>query len=271
VASPGRIGGFDAAGASPQTPGRTLVSSSHALAFAQWLSHKSRALERSPTRLRKRRRPLGCTPNHRGRRPRSLDKRQRRPSSRTYADSVPGRRRPPLRNEDLDSGRRSPPQGVALPADGTDSASTRDRRGTVVQAFSHAVAAIYRPATPGCGRLGTHREHTRNGRRARAQGEAPASQQRISSWRAGSTDRSLLGWAGRPDALLRPAPLRTGRARFRASGSSRPVKVRWRNAVRSAHEVGASRPRVRSPRRWSRRLTCPLVLASSSSSLRRLT
>ena len=29
-------------------------------------------------------------------------------------------------------------------------------------------------------------------------------------------------WPGRPGALLRPAPLRTGRARFRASGSSKP-------------------------------------------------
>ena len=62
-------------------------------------------------------------------------------------NSVPGRRRPPLRNENLDSGKRSPPQGVALPAEGAHSASTRDRRGTVVQAFSHAVAAIYRPAS----------------------------------------------------------------------------------------------------------------------------
>jgi len=42
------------------------------------------------------------------------------------------------------------------------------------------------------------------------------------------------------------------------------VKVRWRDVVRSAHETGASRPRVRSPRPWSRRLTCPLVPASSS-------
>jgi hypothetical protein len=65
------------------------------------------------------------------------------------SDSVPGRRRPPLRNENLDSGTRSPPQGVALPAEGADSASTRDRRGTVVEAFSHAVAAIYRPASGG--------------------------------------------------------------------------------------------------------------------------
>jgi hypothetical protein len=32
-------------------------------------------------------------------------------------------------------------------------------------------------------------------------------------------------WPGRPDALLRPAPLRTGRARFHASGSSKPVGV----------------------------------------------
>ena len=41
----------------------------------------------------------------------------------------------------------APLQGVALPAEGADSASTRDRRGTVVEAFSYAVAAIYRPAT----------------------------------------------------------------------------------------------------------------------------
>jgi hypothetical protein len=43
------------------------------------------------------------------------------------------------------SRRRHPPRGVALPAEGADSASTRDRRGTVVRASSHPVAAIYRP------------------------------------------------------------------------------------------------------------------------------
>jgi hypothetical protein len=56
-------------------------------------------------------------------------------SETALCDSVPGRRRPPLRNENLDSGTRSPPQGVALPAEGADSASTRDRRGTVVRHF----------------------------------------------------------------------------------------------------------------------------------------
>jgi hypothetical protein len=76
--------------------------------------------------------------------------------------------------------------------------------------------------------------------------------------------------SGRPGALRRRAPLRTGRARFRASGSSKPWQVRWRDVVRSARQ-GACRPRVRSPRRSSRRLTCPLALASSSSSPARLT
>ena len=37
--------------------------------------------------------------------------------------------------------------GGEEPAEGADSAATRDRRGTVVQACSHAVAAIYRPAS----------------------------------------------------------------------------------------------------------------------------
>ena len=45
------------------------------------------------------------------------------------------------------------------------------------------------------------------------------------------------------------------------------MRVRWRDSVRSARSVGALRPRVRSPRRSSWRLTCPLVLASSSSLL----
>ena len=76
--------------------------------------------------------------------------------------------------------------------------------------------------------------------------------------------------SGKPGTLLCPAPLRTVRATFTAHGSSKPSRVRWRDAVRSAHRR-ACRPRVRSPRRWSRRLTCPLVLASSSSSFRWLT
>ena len=62
-------------------------------------------------------------------------------------DSVPGRRRPPLRSEIRTRAGSALPQGAALPAEGVDSASTRDRRGTVVQAFSCAVAAIYRPAS----------------------------------------------------------------------------------------------------------------------------
>jgi hypothetical protein len=37
--------------------------------------------------------------------------------------------------------------------------------------------------------------------------------------------RHCAHWPGRPGALLRPAPLRTGRARFHASGSSKPVGV----------------------------------------------
>ena len=81
----------------------------------------------------------------------------------------------------------------------------------------------------------------------------------------GRADDRVL--SGRPGALRRRAPLGTGRARLPASGSSKPVEVRWREAVRSTrHRV--DRPRVRSPRRWSRRLTCPSVPASSSSSSR---
>ena len=53
--------------------------------------------------------------------------------------------------KNLSSRKRSPPQGLALPAEGADSASTRDRRGTVVQSFSHAVAAIYRTASRAAG------------------------------------------------------------------------------------------------------------------------
>jgi hypothetical protein len=62
---------------------------------------------------------------------------QPRQARRRLCDSVLGRWRPPLRTENLHSGTRSPPRGVALPAEGANSASTRDRRGTVVHAFSH--------------------------------------------------------------------------------------------------------------------------------------
>jgi hypothetical protein len=50
--------------------------------------------------------------------------------------------------------------------------------------------------------------------------------------RSGPIRTSAL--SGRPGALRRRAPLRTGRARFRASGSSKPWQVRWRDVVRSA-------------------------------------
>ena len=46
-----------------------------------------------------------------------------------------------------------------------------------------------------------------------------------------------VGWA-RAHCCAR-ALLRTGRSPFSASGSSRPVRVRWRDVVRSAHGVGA--------------------------------
>jgi hypothetical protein len=68
-------------------------------------------------------------------------------------DSVRGRRRPPVRNENPNSGTRSPPQGIALLAEGADSASTRDRRGTVVRAFCHAVTPIHRTASVHAERL----------------------------------------------------------------------------------------------------------------------
>jgi hypothetical protein len=64
--------------------------------------------------------------------------------------------------------------------------------------------------------------------------------------------------SGRPGALRRRAPLRTGRAPFNASGSSKTRKVGRSGALRSARSA-AGRPRVRSPRPRSRRLTCPLV------------
>src|SRR3954447_1350846 len=59
-----------------------------------------------------------------------------------------------LRNEIPNLSRRRPPEGVALPAEGAYSASTRDRRGTVVQAVFHTVAATYRSASVRSGRLG---------------------------------------------------------------------------------------------------------------------
>jgi hypothetical protein len=72
------------------------------------------------------------------------------PDSTDLCDSVPGRPRPPLRSESPIPRTRGPPQSVALTAEGADSASTRDRRGTVVQAVFHANAAIHRPATRDC-------------------------------------------------------------------------------------------------------------------------
>ncbi len=67
-----------------------------------------------------------------------------------------------------------------------------------------------------------------------------------------------------------PAPHDAGPPRNRTCQSpsirlEQALEVRWREAVRSV-QSGVDRPRVRSPRRWSRRLTCPSVRASSSSS-----
>jgi hypothetical protein len=66
-------------------------------------------------------------------------------------------------------------------------------------------------------------------------------------------------------------PSEPGRARFRASGSSKLVRVRWRRRRTIRSLARAFRPLVRSPRCSSWRLTCPRVLVSSSSSLHWLT
>ena len=70
---------------------------------------------------------------------------------------------------------------------------------------------------------------------------------------------------GRPGALLRPAPLRTGRAAFTASGSSKLVGSVGVTPY-DPPKYGSGRPPVRSPRPWPWRLTCPLVGGSSPSS-----
>jgi len=70
-----------------------------------------------------------------------------------------------------------------------------------------------------------------------------------------------------PGALLRPGPPRNRTGTFQRIRLEQAVEIRWRNAIRSARKTGACRPQVRSPRRWPRRLTCPLVPASSSSLL----
>jgi hypothetical protein len=49
-----------------------------------------------------------------------------------------------------------------------------------------------------------------------------------------SARRRTSAASGRPGALRLRAPLSTGRFRFRASGSSKPWQVRWRDIVRSA-------------------------------------
>ena len=74
-----------------------------------------------------------------------------------------------------------------------------------------------------------------------------------------------------PGALLRPGPPRNRTGTFQRIRLEQAVEIRGRGAVRSAHKTRVGRPRVRSPRRWSRRLTCPVVLASPSSSSRWLT
>ena len=55
-------------------------------------------------------------------------------------------------------------------------------------------------------------------------------------------------------------PSEPGRARFRASGSSKLVRVRWRRRRTVRSLARAFRPLVRSPRCSSWRLTCPRVL-----------
>ena len=57
----------------------------------------------------------------------------------------------------------------------------------------------------------------------------------------------LLLLSGRSGALRRRTPLRTGRAAFTASGSSKPWLVGWREALRSAAGCAAGRPLVHSP------------------------
>jgi hypothetical protein len=70
--------------------------------------------------------------------------------------------------------------------------------------------------------------------------------------------------SGRPGALRRRAPLRTGLAPFNASGSSKPGRSDDRLVHRSAPRWGGGRPQVHSPRPMVGRLVCPLVEGSSS-------
>jgi hypothetical protein len=55
--------------------------------------------------------------------------------------------------------------------------------------------------------------------------------------------RPLPPWSGKPDTLRCPAPLRTGRARFRAPGSSKPPKARRRAEVPDCCRHGSGRER----------------------------
>src|SRR5215211_4026176 len=59
--------------------------------------------------------------------------------------------------------------------------------------------------------------------------------------RTSPTATSLSVWSGKPDTLRCPAPLRTGRARFRAPGSSKPHGLvggqRCRTAAVAAADV----------------------------------
>jgi len=77
--------------------------------------------------------------------------------------------------------------------------------------------------------------------------------------------------SGRPSASQRWAPLRTGQATFTASGSSLPFRS---DHARPYDPLGVNGRVVRRSTRydlWPRRLVCPLVLGSSSSSASGLT
>ncbi len=75
----------------------------------------------------------------------------------------------------------------------------------------------------------------------------------------------MPGAPGRPDTLLCRAPLRTRTCPFPSIRLKQAVKVRWREAVRSAR-LGSASSAGPFTATVSWRLTCPLVRASSSSS-----
>ncbi len=116
--------------------------------------------------------------------------------------------------------------------------------------------------TVGAARRRHDRRRDRAPSRAGERHERAAARSTHFSFVAARRSRSAThpGMPDRPDPLLGPALLRTGRAPFNASGSSKQGRFVDRRAQRAVPRRGLDRPQVHSPRPVVGRLVCPLVL-----------